>query len=182
MHEARVELHRILAARELSDAILLVFANKQDLAHSMSTEEVRERLQLERFGNRLWTVKASCATSGEGLVDGLSWLAENIKNPPKLTAKVTTDSPAIRSPRQASPSPRSPANATGANAMNVGSFRDENVPREGSPVAATGLAGSPVFSVTASGNAHTDQVGSNADGAAALPYTPPPNTADEEEE
>lgn len=83
IHEARLELHRILAARELADAILLVFANKQDLAHSMSTEEVRERLQLDKFPHRLWTVRASCATSGEGLVEGLNWLAENIRHPPK---------------------------------------------------------------------------------------------------
>lgn len=84
IHESRLELHRILAARELADAILLVFANKQDLAHSMSTEEVKERLQLDKFHHRLWAVRASCATSGEGLVEGLNWLAENIRHPPKM--------------------------------------------------------------------------------------------------
>ena len=47
IHEARVELHRILTARELQDAVLLVFANKQDLL-GMDVEEITERLQLEK--------------------------------------------------------------------------------------------------------------------------------------
>lgn len=83
IHEARIELHRILRARELSEAILLIFANKQDLAQSMGEAEVRERLQLERFPDRVWTVQASCATTGEGLMEGLNWLANNIKTPGK---------------------------------------------------------------------------------------------------
>lgn len=86
IHEARIELHRILTARELADAIVLVFANKQDLSQSMGEREVQERLQLEKFPGRVWKVQASCATSGEGLVEGLNWLAENIKSPPSRRA------------------------------------------------------------------------------------------------
>ncbi|PJF18856.1 putative ADP-ribosylation factor 6 [Paramicrosporidium saccamoebae] len=81
LHEARVELHRILTARELQDAILLVFANKQDLRQSMTTREVEERLGLDKFAGRVWTVMGSCATSGDGLMEGLNWLAENIRTP-----------------------------------------------------------------------------------------------------
>lgn len=33
--EARQELHRIINDREMRDAIILVFANKQDLPHGM---------------------------------------------------------------------------------------------------------------------------------------------------
>jgi hypothetical protein len=81
LHEARVELHRILTARELQDAILLVFANKQDLKQSMTTREVEERLGLDKFPERVWMVMGSCATSGDGLMEGLNWLAENIRAP-----------------------------------------------------------------------------------------------------
>ena len=114
IHEARVELHRILTARELQDAILLVFANKQDLDQSMTVDEVRERLQLDKFTNRVWTVQESCATSGDGLVEGLNWLAENIRNPravekgpPSLVASPTLEkSPTIGKTQIAScPSP-----------------------------------------------------------------------------
>lgn len=51
----------------------------------MSTDEVRERLQLDKFPGRRWHVQASCATSGEGLVEGLNWLAESIRLPVKIT-------------------------------------------------------------------------------------------------
>lgn len=38
--EARQELHRIILDREMKDALLLVFANKQDLADSESEREI----------------------------------------------------------------------------------------------------------------------------------------------
>ncbi|KZZ86928.1 ADP-ribosylation factor [Ascosphaera apis ARSEF 7405] len=52
--EARQELHRIILDREMKDALLLVFANKQDLADSMSPDEVREKLQLTQLKDKLW--------------------------------------------------------------------------------------------------------------------------------
>lgn len=39
--EAREELMRMLAEDELRDAVLLVFANKQDLPNAMNAAEVR---------------------------------------------------------------------------------------------------------------------------------------------
>ena len=88
LEEARIELHRILAARELQDAFLLVFANKQDLNGSMSIAELEEHLQLaSRFPERLWHVQASCATNGEGLMEGLSWLADSIRDPKAANAE-----------------------------------------------------------------------------------------------
>lgn len=47
----------------------------------MGEIEVRERLQLDKFPDRMWSVQASCATTGEGLMEGLNWLADNIKAP-----------------------------------------------------------------------------------------------------
>lgn len=45
MEEARQELHRIINDREMKDSLLLVFANKQDLAEgkSMSPTHTRSR-------------------------------------------------------------------------------------------------------------------------------------------
>jgi signal recognition particle receptor subunit beta len=39
MDEARQELHRIINDREMKDSLLLVFANKQDVADGTSTPE-----------------------------------------------------------------------------------------------------------------------------------------------
>lgn len=65
---------------ELRDALLLVYANKQDLPNAMNAAEITEKLGLASLRNRLWYGQATCATSGDGLYEGLEWLSTNIKN------------------------------------------------------------------------------------------------------
>ncbi|KAJ1979311.1 ADP-ribosylation factor, Arf Arf6 [Dimargaris xerosporica] len=81
--EARQELHRIVNDREMRDCLLLVFANKQDLPSAMTPAEVTDKLELRRLSDRTWYVHPSCATTGEGLFEGLNWLSQNIKTPAK---------------------------------------------------------------------------------------------------
>ncbi|EGX87706.1 ADP-ribosylation factor 6 [Cordyceps militaris CM01] len=80
--EARQELHRIINDREMKDSLLLVFANKQDLKEAMKPQEVTEALQLSKLKDKVWYVVPSCATTGEGLLEGLAWLSNNVKAPP----------------------------------------------------------------------------------------------------
>jgi small GTP-binding protein len=75
---AKEELHRMLAEDELRDAVLLVFANKQDLPNAMSVNEVTERLGLNQLRNRKWYIQATCATTGDGLYEGLDWLSNTL--------------------------------------------------------------------------------------------------------
>lgn len=78
IEEARTELLRILADREMKDAVLLVFANKTDLPKAMDGEEVMEKLGLHKLRDRTWHVQPSCAITGDGLLDGLSWLNQQV--------------------------------------------------------------------------------------------------------
>jgi len=80
--EAKQELHRILTDREMKECLLLVFANKQDLPGAMSPAEVTEKLGLHRMRDRSWYVHPSCATTGEGLFEGLQWLSQNVRKQP----------------------------------------------------------------------------------------------------
>ncbi|CAI7992224.1 ADP-ribosylation factor 6 [Geodia barretti] len=80
MEEARQELHRIVNDREMKDAIILIFANKQDLPDAMKPQEVQESLHMTKLRERQWYVQPSCATSGDGLYEGLTWLTSNHKN------------------------------------------------------------------------------------------------------
>lgn len=82
---------------ELRDALLLVFANKQDLPNAMNAAEITDKLGLHGLRQRTWYIqvglcysntpnlsssyllKAACATSGDGLYEGLEWLSANIK-------------------------------------------------------------------------------------------------------
>lgn len=78
--EARDELAKMLKEDELSDAVLLIFANKQDLPNAMTASELTDRLGLHSFKNRSWYIQSTCATSGDGLYEGLDWLSNQVKN------------------------------------------------------------------------------------------------------
>ncbi len=77
--EAREELQRMLNEEQLRDAVLLIFANKQDLPNAMNAGEITEKLGLHSLRNRSWYIQASCATSGDGLYEGLEWLSTSVK-------------------------------------------------------------------------------------------------------
>ena len=78
--EAKDELNRMLGEDELKDAVLLVFANKQDLPNAMDAAEITQKLGLQSLRNRNWYIQATCATSGNGLYEGLDWLSNTLKN------------------------------------------------------------------------------------------------------
>lgn len=78
--EARDELMHILQDDELRDAVLLVFANKQDLPNAMNAVELTEKLALHSLRQRHWYIQATCATAGDGLYEGLEWLSTCLKN------------------------------------------------------------------------------------------------------
>ncbi|KAJ6445889.1 putative ADP-ribosylation factor [Purpureocillium lavendulum] len=77
--EAREELQRMLNEDELRDAILLVFANKQDLPNAMNAAEITDKLGLHSLRQRAWYIQSTCATSGDGLYEGLEWLATTLR-------------------------------------------------------------------------------------------------------
>lgn len=108
VNEAREELMRMLAEDELREAVLLVFANKQvttaftwssiavisscmflqilpifyqqDLPNAMNAAELTDKLGLHSLRHRNWYIQATCATSGDGLYEGLDWLSNQLKH------------------------------------------------------------------------------------------------------
>ncbi|KAG5520903.1 hypothetical protein RHGRI_033460 [Rhododendron griersonianum] len=88
--EARDELHRMLNEDELRDAVLLVFANKQDLPNAMNAAEITDKLGLHSLRQRHWYIQSTCATSGEGLYEGLDWLSNNIANKASIRYRFVT--------------------------------------------------------------------------------------------
>merc|ERR1712061_865916 len=77
--EASEELHRMLGEDELRDAIVLVFANKQDLPNALSVTDLTTKLGLNQL-RRKWYVQAACATQGTGLYEGLDWLSNELSS------------------------------------------------------------------------------------------------------
>ena len=79
MGVAAEELHKMLAEPELRESVLLVLANKQDLPRAMSAAEVADKMRQNGIRGRAWYVQACRATTGQGLYEGLDWLAAAVK-------------------------------------------------------------------------------------------------------
>jgi len=113
--EAREELQRMLNEDELRDALLLVFANKQDLPvclqsnalhwayranvwkerhecggnHWQAWFALAEAARLGKPAYHAWVdpacwscaqyIQSTCATSGDGLYEGLEWLSNSLR-------------------------------------------------------------------------------------------------------
>merc|ERR1712014_262418 len=75
---ARDELARMVDDDEMRDAVVLVFANKQDLPNSMPAAEVTEKLGLHSMRNRKWFIQSACATTGDGIYEGLDWMSRTL--------------------------------------------------------------------------------------------------------
>jgi ADP-ribosylation factor protein 1 len=73
--DAKQELNKMLGEDELRDAVLLVFANKQDLPKAKTAAEITDKLGLHGGKGRSWYIQACCATTGDGLYEGLDWLS-----------------------------------------------------------------------------------------------------------
>ena len=76
--EAKRELDKMLQEVELQGAVLLVYANKQDLPNAMTTSEISEKIGLNSISNRKWYIQGSCASTGDGLYEGLDWLSDTL--------------------------------------------------------------------------------------------------------
>merc|ERR1711862_290979 len=83
IEDAREELTRILSEDEMRDVAVLVFANKQDLPNSMTTAEVSEKLGLRSLRHQRWYIQSACATTGDGLYQGLDWLSRTLSSKKK---------------------------------------------------------------------------------------------------
>ena len=75
--DAKQELHKMLAEDELRDAVVLVFANKQDLPKALTAAEITDSLGLSSM-HRKWYIQPACATTGDGLYEGLDWLSNTL--------------------------------------------------------------------------------------------------------
>lgn len=76
---AKAEFQTIIKDPFMLNSVILVFANKQDMRGAMTPAEVCEGLGLKDLKNRRWHIQGTCALKGDGLYEGLDWLASTIK-------------------------------------------------------------------------------------------------------
>ncbi|XP_014242379.1 ADP-ribosylation factor-like protein 3 isoform X1 [Cimex lectularius] len=78
LDETSFELGELLMEEKLMDVPVLVFANKQDLMHSLTAADVAQALNLQTIKDRPWQIQACSAALGEGVKEGMEWIAQNV--------------------------------------------------------------------------------------------------------
>ena len=75
IEDAGEELKIMLAEEELKDCAVLVMANKQDLNGALPPSEVVVKLGMGQLKGRTWLLQGTSAITGQGLKEGLDWMA-----------------------------------------------------------------------------------------------------------
>lgn len=58
---------------------IVVYSNKMDIKDSLSPSQVSLKLELDQIRNKPWQIFGSNALTGEGLTEGVNWLASQIR-------------------------------------------------------------------------------------------------------
>eukprot|EP00970_Alexandrium_tamarense_P020907 scaffold15826_cov200-Alexandrium_tamarense.AAC.8 len=76
-----MELTNLLSQEKLAGASLLILANKQDVRGALCADDIANTLGLKEdvsFENRHWSIRGCSAVTGEGLVEGMDWMVDDI--------------------------------------------------------------------------------------------------------
>eukprot|EP00741_Cyanophora_paradoxa_P022150 tig00021435_g21382.t1 len=79
MDEAIRELNAVVANPQTSRAVLLVMANKQDLPEAQPVAEIERLLAPSLPKTRPYLVLGTSVVSGQGVNEGLEWLASSVR-------------------------------------------------------------------------------------------------------
>uniref|UniRef100_A0A1B6MKD2 ADP-ribosylation factor-like protein 2 n=1 Tax=Graphocephala atropunctata TaxID=36148 RepID=A0A1B6MKD2_9HEMI len=78
LEDCKAELHSLLKEERLMGASLLVFANKQDLPGSLTSQQIKEITELDSIKTHNWIILPCSAVSGENLLEGIDWIVHDI--------------------------------------------------------------------------------------------------------
>ena len=76
--ESKLEFHKLLNNPNLRNSIILVFANKQDLQGAKAIDKLIEDYELNKIKNHVWYIQPCSAIKGDGLINGIKWLSEQL--------------------------------------------------------------------------------------------------------
>lgn len=75
---SQAEFLNLLVHNELKDALILVFANKAEMPTARSVSELVDMYGFGDVREHEWFIQPCCALTGEGLSEGLDWLASRL--------------------------------------------------------------------------------------------------------
>lgn len=69
-------LRQVLTHEALTQAVILVYANKSDCVGHLSTHDIVDALGLSTVLSHQWHIQSCCALTGEGLYEGIDWITQ----------------------------------------------------------------------------------------------------------
>ncbi|CAE7541831.1 unnamed protein product [Symbiodinium microadriaticum] len=84
INDAKELLHTTFASPLLTQASLVVIANKQDLPDAMTAEEIEQLMDLNTLSQENhWCMRSCSASTGEGVQECFEWIVEQISSHPQ---------------------------------------------------------------------------------------------------
>ena len=76
--ESKTQFYKLLNNDTLKNAIILIYANKQDLPGAKSVGEIIQIYGLDNIKDHVWHIQPCSAKTGEGLITGMKWLSDQL--------------------------------------------------------------------------------------------------------
>lgn len=76
--DSKTQFYKLLSNEALKNAVILIFANKQDLPTAKKVEDVVLFYELDTVKDHVWHIQPCSGKTGDGLVEGMKWLSDQL--------------------------------------------------------------------------------------------------------
>ena len=76
--DSKTQFYKLLSNETLKNAVILIYANKQDLPGAKSVAEIIQIYELDTIKEHIWHIQPCSAQTGEGLITGMKWLSDQL--------------------------------------------------------------------------------------------------------
>ena len=76
--DSKTQFYKLLSNETLKNAVILIYANKQDLPGAKNVAEIIQIYELDTIKDHIWHIQPCSAQTGEGLITGMKWLSDQL--------------------------------------------------------------------------------------------------------
>ena len=76
--DSKTQFYKLLKNDTLKNAIILIYANKQDLPGAKNVSDIIQIYGLDDIKDHVWHIQPCSAQTGEGLITGMKWLSDQL--------------------------------------------------------------------------------------------------------
>ena len=76
--DSKEQFYKLLKNETLRNAVILIYANKQDLPGAKNVGDIIKIYGLDNIKDHIWHIQPCSAQTGEGLITGMKWLSDQL--------------------------------------------------------------------------------------------------------